>query len=247
LVKTLDLEDELLCTLRTISRIEKLRLLDLILDSSQLSTDLFTDLFSWIVDIAFAECCEENIAKDESTMWPMPIVELWISRVKVQDACRQLFRSSLKRLLERLFLRLIRMNTMYAGHWGNVPDIKQGSKRALSVVQRLMKDTLLSLLERSEDHTAFVRKYQGYLEQMDELAPGFSDVFQVSLGKTQPLKRRLDEVCHHPPHRLLTRHCPISLSLRLTMISHVQVVVDQTGPSTARLRLLRMRYPGVVA
>ncbi|KAF9362639.1 hypothetical protein BGX34_005781 [Mortierella sp. NVP85] len=193
LVKTLDLEDELLCTLRTISRIEKIRLLDLILDSSQLSTDLFMDLFSWIVDIVFAECCEENIAKDESTMWPMPIVELWMSRVKVQDTCRQLFRSSLKRLLERLFLRLTRMNTMHTGHWGNDPGIKQGSRRALSIVQRVMKDTLLSLLEHSEDRTAFVREYQGYLEQMDELAPGISDVFQVSLEKSQPLKRRLDE------------------------------------------------------
>ncbi|KAG0006415.1 hypothetical protein BGZ65_008282, partial [Modicella reniformis] len=158
LVKALDLQDELFCILQTVSRIERMRLLRLLLDSPLLSSELLMVLFVWTTDVIITDSCK-TVVNNESTERPVPIVDL---------------------------------NSSYKG--GGKMDrstrTEQGFKRALEIIQRLVKDIVRALLEHSGDQSEFINSYRSELEQWNELIPGFSDVLPMQQEEFRAVKRR---------------------------------------------------------
>ncbi|KAI8354939.1 hypothetical protein B0O80DRAFT_50293 [Mortierella sp. GBAus27b] len=187
LIQKLDLHDELLCVLQTVPRQEVLRFLKLVLDSPQLSENLLRDLFSWTVDMIIVECCRD-VANKTSVEMPTSVVILWVDRVKEQETCRQLLQGSLQQLLNRLWLRLVRLKRSSLEYWSEKPEwlshTGDGPKLAFDTIQKLLTDIVRTLLEHIEDHSEFVREHRGSLELLDELAPGFSDVLPVKKEAT---------------------------------------------------------------
>ncbi|KAF8975885.1 hypothetical protein BGZ46_008767 [Entomortierella lignicola] len=179
LVKGLDLQDEFLSSLLTVSHNEKIRLLKLILNSSQLSTELLADLFIWTTNVLLSqEYCGAVEADNKSRSEELSL--LWTGNLKEQRSFRQLFYGSIKIILSRLFIRLVRMNVRTQRKPQSNLDSESPSKReegpeiALEVVKNLLESAVQMAI--GEAGEAIDQDLQNNFERWNILIPGFSEL-----------------------------------------------------------------------
>ncbi|KAG0017161.1 hypothetical protein BGZ80_008561 [Entomortierella chlamydospora] len=197
LVNGLGLQDELLSCLLTVPHNERLRLLGFMLGSSLLSAELLADLFIWTIDFLVSGEYNRMIESGSSNVSD-ELSALWTDRLKEQESRRRLFRVSLKRILSRLFVRLIRTNMRVQGRAQVDRDsdslpMTGGPEAALGIVQRLLEDTVRLVIELGENGHEVDQDLQKDFERWDTLIPRFSDILRSRHCFPGTLKRQCTE------------------------------------------------------
>lgn len=203
LIAGLDLQDDLLSCLLDVSYEELLRLLKPVLSSVELSTELVVRLFLWtteVINTGLATDMNRNIPQRTST--GQEFLNLWLDRIQEPGRCRQLFRTSFRRILNRLLGRITRASLVCLGPWStnqktfdvsssNSPA--QVEEEALDMIQEFFKAAVLSLVQ-DEDCSEFVQDVQSSLERWDAFVAGKGTSLSQLRPKTAPRKRRRIEV-----------------------------------------------------
>ncbi|KAF9572867.1 hypothetical protein EC968_009351 [Mortierella alpina] len=198
LIVALDLEDNLLSCLLDISHKELPRLLNLVLSSVELSSELVIGLFLWTIDVI-----KTGFRKDMCRDAPQGITDgqellnLWLVRIQEQGRCRHIFRTSFKRILNRLLGRITRAS-LALGPWSTrqeISDVPSGSSSiqwmggALDMLQGFLKAVVTALVQ-DEGCVGFVQDVQGDLKRWDAFVSGGASGLSQLLPKHESPKRR---------------------------------------------------------
>ncbi|KAF9960183.1 hypothetical protein BGZ72_007718 [Mortierella alpina] len=190
LISGLGLQDDLLSCLMDIPHQELLRLLNLVLSSTELSTDLVIGLFLWTTDV-IKTGLQETAAGPE-------LLNLWLDRIQEQGRCRQLFGASFRRILNRLLVRMTRSPLVFLGPWSarqKISDVSsskpaiQGREGALNTIQGFLRAAVMSLAQ-GEDCIEFAQDVQGDLKRWDALVAEDNSGLSHLLPKIASKKRR---------------------------------------------------------
>ncbi|KAK3814628.1 MAG: hypothetical protein J3R72DRAFT_480506 [Linnemannia gamsii] len=152
LLAGLDLGDQLVATLLTVTQQESTRLMSLILESSEVSTEQLSSLFIWTVDqidIRYRKKQDLSCSQDALSN-PGEIMRLWTDRAKDCESIRRLFRASFRTILRQLIVRHSRRHRGGISYWG-LGDKDQVSTTqtgiADEIIQGLLSDIITILME----------------------------------------------------------------------------------------------------
>ncbi|KAF9908435.1 hypothetical protein BX616_000152 [Lobosporangium transversale] len=194
LVQGLNLHDELLSDLLTVTAMERARLITLILESQHLSVKLAADLLIWTVDQLIAESIrlERDGGIKQRTQGPSVLADRWMEHITEQERFRQLLLVSLHNIMDRLFLRLTRAYTLKM-HLAEQTNLEAKVDNQVSIghmTHKLLKDIMETLIEHCGDHDSFIQEYWDDFKRMDDLIPGFLDLLLRRQGTLGASKRR---------------------------------------------------------
>lgn len=184
-----------------------MRLVGLILESSEVTAELFGGLFIWTVDQIDTRYRKKQDPShpQEACNNPGKFIRMWTDRTKECKSIRRLFRVSLKNILQQLILRQNRRQRGGISDWGvgdkNQIDTVQ-SGVADEIIQGLLADVITILVEHSVqgDVRQFEQEIYGELRRWDQLFTG---------GSGSKLSELLSSVVRSPKrrkHEVLVQH-----------------------------------------
>ncbi|KAF9182439.1 hypothetical protein BGZ51_004743 [Haplosporangium sp. Z 767] len=204
LISGLDLQNELTSTLLTIQRKECLRLLKLILESTQMHAELLIDLFLWTMDL-FKTANSNSVPSQTQRERCAAFVKLWLEHIAVHGHCRTLFRESFRRILNRLVLRMTRGPRGTIGVWqvgqSEVNDGTQCTEEGkvfgvVGSVKEVLQIIVKSFVEDGDGQENFTHDFRQDLEHWDELVPGSGLLGLLPMPQdtvAAPKRRRAEE------------------------------------------------------
>lgn len=207
LLTGLGLVDQLLATLLTVTHQETMRLVGLILESSEVTAELFRGLFIWTVDQIDAHYRKKQTPSrpQETSNNPGEFIRMWTDRAKESECIRRLFRVSFKNILHQLILRQNRRQRGGISHWGQgdkdqIHPVQSGV--ADEIIQGLLADVIAILVEHpiQREVYQFGQEICGDLRRWDQLFTGGSGSKLselLSLDERSPKRRKHEVPIHH--------------------------------------------------
>ncbi|KAF9134051.1 hypothetical protein BGW39_008270 [Mortierella sp. 14UC] len=197
----LDLGDQLLATLLTVTTQEITRLVGLVLESSEVTVELFGRLFIWTVDQID---CRYRKRQDPSHQQdirsnPGEIIRLWTDRAKECESIRRLFRASFKHILRQLIVRHSRHHRGGISYW-DLGDKSQVETTQTGVADEIIQGLLADIITTLIEHPA-----QGEGKQSCQFAQEiYEDIErwdQFSIGSGSKLSELLSSIARNPKRR----------------------------------------------
>ncbi|OAQ24943.1 hypothetical protein K457DRAFT_141470 [Linnemannia elongata AG-77] len=181
LLTGLGLGDQLLSTLMTVTHKESMRLIGLILESSEVTAELFRGLFIWTVDQVDAHYRKKQVQSNpqEASNNPGEFIGMWTDRAKECESIRRLFRVSFKNTLRQLILQQNRRQRGGISYWdlgdkAQIDEVQSGV--ADEIIQGLLADVIAILVEHpvQGEVPQFGEEIYGDLRRWDHLCAGGS-------------------------------------------------------------------------
>ncbi|KAG0277483.1 hypothetical protein BGZ95_005881 [Linnemannia exigua] len=202
LLTGLDLGDQLVATLLTVTLQESTRLMSLILESAEVSTKQFSSLFVWTVDqidIRYRKKQDPSHSQDAHSN-PGEIMRLWTDRAKECENTRRLFRVSFRTILRQLIVRHSRRHRGGISYWGlGDGDQVDTTQTAVAdeIIQGLLADIITILTEHpvqgeGEEGGQFVQEIFEDVRRWDQFctASGLKISEQLSSIVRTPKRRK---------------------------------------------------------
>ncbi|KAF9143395.1 hypothetical protein BGX30_000549 [Mortierella sp. GBA39] len=181
LLTGLGLGNQLLATLLTVTHRESMRLVGLILESSEVTAELFKGLFIWTVDQIDARYRKKQAPPHPqgASNNPGEFIRMWTDRAKECESIRRLFRVSFKNILHQLILQQNRRQRGGISYWGlgdkdQIDAVQSGV--ADEIIQGLLADIIAILVEHPVQGGVgqFGQEIYGDLRRWDQLFTGGS-------------------------------------------------------------------------
>lgn len=184
-----------------------MRLVGLILESSEVTAELFGGLFIWTVDRIDACYRKKQVPShpQEASNNPGEFVRMWTDRTKECESIRRLFRVSFKNILHQLISRQNRRQRGGISYWGlgdkdQIDAVQSGV--ADEIIQGLLADVISILVGHSVQGEVLQFEQEIYrdLRRWDQLFTGGSGskLSELLSSVERSPKRRKHEVpIHH--------------------------------------------------
>ncbi|KAG0375424.1 hypothetical protein BGX24_009133 [Mortierella sp. AD032] len=211
LLAGLDLGDQLVATLLTVTQQESTRLMRLILESSEVSTEQLSSLFIWTVDqIDIRYRKKQDMSRSQDALSnPGEIMRLWTDRAKDFESIRRLFRASFRTILRQLIVRHSRRRRGGISYWG-LGDKDQVSTTqtgiADEIIQGLLSDIITILMEHpvqgeGREGGQFVQEIYEDVRRWDQFCTASSSKLSELLSSIarNPKRRKQEDFPGYPP------------------------------------------------
>jgi len=186
----------------TVTLEESKRIVGLLLESTEITSELFGGLFIWTVDRVdtyYRKRRNPSRQQEAAGEGPSALMQLWTDRARERDNIRHLFRVSFRRILHQLVVRQNRYQRGGITYWG------MGDKEQVDAVQSGVADEIIRgflanvvtiLVEHSiEEECNFALEIYDDLKRWDQLISGSSTKLSELLSSiTRPPKRRKAQV-----------------------------------------------------